>query len=49
MNLDLAARDDGTFWGVVVGCGWFLWFSRKLAFLIFCGQVFKSTRWMPWH
>ena len=30
MNLDLAARDDGTLRGVVVGCGWFLWFSRKL-------------------
>jgi hypothetical protein len=34
---------------VVVVSGWFSWFSRKLAFLIFCGQVFKSTRWMPWH
>jgi hypothetical protein len=35
MNLDLAARDDGwpLFWGlVVVGCGWFSWFSRKLVF-----------------
>ena len=31
------------------GCGWFLWFSRVFLLLIFCGQVFKSTRWMPWH
>jgi hypothetical protein len=41
MNLDLSV----CLWV----CGWFLWFSRKLVFLIFCGQVFKSTRWMPWH
>jgi predicted small integral membrane protein len=50
MNLDLSGRLLlWPFWVVVVVSGWFLWFSRKLAFLIFCGQVFKSTRWMPWH
>lgn len=46
MNLDLAALlmpPCG-----VLGCGWFLWFSRKFVFDL-CGQVFKSTRWMPWH
>ena len=43
MNLDLTLL---LLWGV--WC-WFSWFSRKLAFLIFCGQVFKSKRWMPWH
>ena len=32
MNLDLAARDDGFLWGVVVGCGWFPWFSREVFF-----------------
>ena len=46
MNLDLAALLM-PFWGVggVVG------FRGSLVkcFLIFCGQVFKSTRWMPWH
>ena len=21
----------------------------SICFLIFCGQVFKGTRWMPWH
>lgn len=45
MNLDLAAllMPFG-----VLGCGWFSWFSRKFVFDL-CGQVFKSTRWMPWH
>ena len=50
MNLDLCCCA----WCAPSGvwCVWwwqFSWFSRKLAFLIFCGQVFKSTRWMPWH
>ena len=51
MNLDLSGRAVAVALSgvVVVVSGWFLWFSRKLAFLIFCGQVFKSTRWMPWH
>lgn len=49
MNLDLAVLDGGCPFGVVlVGCGWFLWFSREIFFDL-CGQVFKSTRWMPWH
>lgn len=26
----------------------FHWFSREALFDL-CGQVFKSTRWMPWH
>ena len=47
MNLDLAAAVDTSLWGVG-GCGWFSWFSRKFVFDL-CGQVFKSTRWMPWH
>ena len=42
MNLDLSLLPFGAV--VVV----FMVLS-KIAFLIFCGQVFKSTRWMPWH
>jgi hypothetical protein len=47
MNLDLAALLMPFFvgcWGVVGFRG-----SLVKCFLIFCGQVFKSTRWMPWH
>lgn len=29
------------------GPKWLVVLSRKL--LILCGQVFKGTRWMPWH
>lgn len=45
MNLDLAALLM-PFWGVggVVG------FDGSLENVFdLCGQVFKSTRWMPWH
>ena len=35
------------------GLGWSVGFLRTVqwtrASLIFCGQVFKSIRWMPWH
>jgi hypothetical protein len=30
-------------------CGVVFMVLSKNLFLIFCGQVFKSTRWMPWH
>ena len=40
MNLDLVPCP--------LGVGLVSWFSRNYS-LIFCGQVFKSTRWMPWH
>ena len=43
MNLDLAARDGVTlFGGGVVGCGWFLWFSRKLVFSSFIRSNFQE-------
>ena len=45
--LFLGCAFRGAALGMVV---WFSWFSRKNSvLLIFCGQVFKSTRWMPWH
>ena len=41
MNLDLIL--------CLSGCGvGFCGFLENYS-LIFCGQVFKSTRWMPWH
>jgi hypothetical protein len=42
MNLDLSLLP---FWG---GGGGFHGSLENYS-LIFCGQVFKSTRWMPWH
>ena len=47
MNLDLAAH-EGIPSGVS-GCGVGFHGSLVNYSLIFCGQVFKSTRWMPWH
>ena len=43
MNLDLSLC---ALLGVVVGG---FHGSLENYSLIFCGQVFKSTRWMPWH
>ena len=42
MNLDLSLCPSGCGGGF---CG----SLENSVFLIFCGQVFKSTRWMPWH
>ncbi len=49
MNLDLAVRDGVALWGGVVRGAGFHGSLEDSVFLIFCGQVFKSTRWMPWH
>ena len=48
MNLDLAARDGVTLLWVVVLCVVGFRGSLENVFDL-CGQVFKSTRWMPWH
>ena len=46
MNLDLV-RVLWPFLGVVVRGAVFVVLSKM--FFDLCGQVFKSTRWMPWH
>lgn len=48
MNLDLCRGVGCAFWGVAGGAVWFHGSLENYS-LIFCGQVFKSTRWMPWH
>ena len=47
MNLDLAARDGTALGWCPLGVVGFRGSLENVFDL--CGQVFKSTRWMPWH
>jgi hypothetical protein len=42
-------RRAGAWWGWVVSVRSLRTVQWTRASLIFCGQVFKSIRWMPWH